>query len=471
VARSPHSRLIVDQSGHARPRSRSRIKAVVGLWIVAVLAAVAAGAFAFHFVIAGQAGRLAADTTHAPLLGASVSAADIAQETSEFGHMGIVRVYYPGLPSSNAWTTGLAAANKSAVIVSFKALPTAILSGQDDAALSQFFDTAPTGNPIYWSYYHEPEGNIADGEFTLADYKAAWAHVAALARAAQNSDLHSTLILGGYDFSPSSHRSWKDYLPGGGIISTLGWDAYPPGSAKNENPVAAPPASFMAQEIAAAKSVGLPYGFAEFGLSTPAGRPAWLTEVGNYLLHSGAVFASLFNGNAQYPTLRLTDAASVTVWKSFVAKSGSDVPVSSPTTPAPTTPAPTTPAPSTPAPSTPAPTSAPSPGGTTAPAAGPVASGLEVSPASIQARTGSYTTITVSLSQASDVTVLILDQKGTVVRTLSRPARPAGTLAVRYFGFDGAGHRVRAGNYQVLVVAGNASGSGTAQSPLQIGAP
>jgi hypothetical protein len=91
--------------------------------------------------------------------------------------------------------------------VSFKALPTAILSGQDDAALSQFFDTAPTGNPIYWSYYHEPEGNIADGEFTLADYKAAWAHVAALARAAQNSDLHSTLILGGYDFSPSSHWS------------------------------------------------------------------------------------------------------------------------------------------------------------------------------------------------------------------------------------------------------------------------
>jgi hypothetical protein len=103
---------------------------VVGLWIVAVMAAVAVGAFAFHFSRAGQTGRLAADTTHAPLLGASVSAADIAQETSEFGHMGIVRVYYPGLPSSNAWTTGLAAASKSPVIVSFKALPTAILSGR-----------------------------------------------------------------------------------------------------------------------------------------------------------------------------------------------------------------------------------------------------------------------------------------------------------------------------------------------------
>ena len=116
--------------------------------------------------------------------------------------MAIVRTYYPGLPSSNAWTTGRPAANKSAVIVSFKAQPKAILSGQDDTALSHFFDTAPSGNPIYWSYYHEPEGNIADGEFTLPDYKAAWAHVVSLARAAHNPDLHSTLILGGYDFRP-----------------------------------------------------------------------------------------------------------------------------------------------------------------------------------------------------------------------------------------------------------------------------
>jgi FlgD Ig-like domain len=420
VTRSPHRRLIVGQSAQAmaRARSRRRIKAAVGVWIVAV-------------------------------------AATIAPETSAFGHLGIVRVYYPGLPSSNAWTTGLPAANKSAVIVSFKALPGAILSGQDDAALSHFFDTAPTGNPIYWSYYHEPEGNITDGEFTLPDYKAAWAHVAALARAAHNPDLRSTLILGGYDFSPSAHRNWQDYLPGGGIISVLGWDAYPPGSAKNQNPVAAPPEQFMAQEIAAAKSVGLPYGFAEFGLSTATGRPAWLTEVGDYLLHSGALFGSLFNGNAQYPTLKLTDAASVSVWKSFVAKSGSGTAAPAPA----------------PAPG-PA-TSAPSPGGTVAssPSANPAVSGLALSPPSIPARPQSHTTITFSLSQASDVTVLVLNQKGAVVRMLTRPVRPAGTLAIRYYGFDGAGHREPAGTYQVLVVASNANGSGTAESPLQIDSP
>jgi hypothetical protein len=431
---------------------------------LAALAVVAGSALHFG---SGKTARLAADDTRAPLFGASINGTNLGQETSEFGRMAIVRTYYPGLPSANAWTTGLPASNKSAVIVSFKAQPTAILSGQDDAALSHFFDTAPTGNPIYWSYYHEPEGNIADGEFTLANYKAAWAHVVSLANAAHNSDLHSTLILGGYDFSPSSHRSWKDYLPGGGIINTLGWDAYPPGSAKNENPVAAPPDNFMAQEIAAAKSVGLPYGFAEFGLSTATGRPAWLTEVGNYLLHSGAVFATYFNGNAQYPTLKLTDAASVGVWKGFVAKSGS-APGPAPASPAPS---PTGTAAS-PAPSPTGTAASPAPTGTaTSPATGnPVVSGLALSPSAFAARPQEHTAITFSLNQDSDVTVLVLDQAGTVVRTLARPAQAPGSHAIRYYGFNGAGHRVPPGQYQILVVASNAHGSGTAESPLEIDA-
>ena len=450
-----------------RVTPRNRIRVSLSVLLVGLLAALAVVVgSALHFG-GGKPVRLASDNADAPLLGASINGTDLGQETSEFGHMAIVRTYYSGLPSANAWTTGLPAANKSAVIVSFKAEPTTILSGQDDAALSHFFDTAPTGNPIYWSYFHEPEGNIADGEFTLADYKAAWAHVVALANAAHNPDLHSTLILGGYDFSPSAHRSWKDYLPGGGIISTLGWDAYPPGSAKNENPIAAAPDTFMAQEIAAAKSVGLPYGFAEFGLSTPVGRPAWLSDVGNYLMHSGALFATYWNGNAQYPTLKLTDAASVAVWKSFVAQSGSST-----TGPAPA-PAPSSPAPS-PTGTAPAPP-APSPTGT-APAPAPATdspqvSGLALSPPAFTAQPKAHTAVTFSLSQGSDVTVLVLDQTGTVVRTIGRPALAPGSHAIPYYGFNGSGRRVPSGQYQIVVVASNAHGSGTAQSSLQIDAP
>jgi len=42
-----------------------------------------------------------------------------------------------------------------------------------------------------------------------------------------------------------------------------------------------------------------------------------MTEVGNYLLTSGALFGTVFNGTTQYPTLQLTDQASQEVWKGF----------------------------------------------------------------------------------------------------------------------------------------------------------
>ena len=181
-----------------RMPAKSRFALIVGtalLTAVGVLAGVLFVTGSVHTLNA----RSASSTSSVPLFGSSVGYESLAQTTAQFGRMPIVRVYYRGLPAFNAWDGGLAGANHSAVIVSFKALPTDILSGADDAALTHFFDTAPTGHPIYYSYYHEPEDNIADGQFTLADYKAAWARVVALADAARNPDLHSTLILMNWD--------------------------------------------------------------------------------------------------------------------------------------------------------------------------------------------------------------------------------------------------------------------------------
>jgi hypothetical protein len=418
------------------------------------------------------------------LFGSSVTASDLTQTTAQFGRMPIVRVYYPGLPASNAWAGGLAGANGSAVIVSFKALPTDILSGADDATLTHFFDTAPAGHPIYYSYYHEPEDNIAAGEFTLADYKAAWARVVMLADAARHPDLHSTLILMSWDLDKASGRDWKSYLPGGGIISTLGWDAYPVGSATNVNPQPTPPADFIGPCITASRSVGLPYGFAEFGLSTATGRAAWMTEVGNYLLTSGALFASVFNGSAQYPTLQLTDQASQDVWKGFVAQSGKAVPATSPapSSPATSSPVPSpamsspvpSPAMSSPVPSSPVPTapSSPAPTASSAPSAdGGWVTGLNLGPAQFAGGGNGHTVIGFRIGQAADVTVLVLRADGTVVRQIARPAHAAGQLSVPYYGYDGSGKRLPAGSYKVLVVASNGSGSATAETTLAISAP
>jgi hypothetical protein len=228
------------------------------------------------------------------------------------------------MPDPAAWTTGAAALNHSAVVVSFRSPPARVLSGADDAALAHFFDTAPTGYPIYYSYYHEPEPLIEAGDFTLAQYKAAWGHIVAVAAKAHNPYLKSTLILMSWDLDPASGLNWKNYLPGGHVISTLGWDAYPAGTVHDSSPQPTPPAGFMGPAEAASRSAGLPFGFAEFALGTPAGRPQWLTEVANYLRGSGALFGVLFNSKG-FPWMELNDAASIKAWRAAVAASGACV--------------------------------------------------------------------------------------------------------------------------------------------------
>lgn len=388
-----------------------------------------------------QSQHLTAGASTGPLFGVSASSIGLlSTATSQFGHMPVVRVYYPGLPSSNAWTTGVPAANHSASVISFKALPSAVLSGSDDTALKNFFDKAPATHPIYWSYYPEAEIHIANEEFSLADYKAAWQHIAALASAARNPQLKSTLILTSWDLAAASHRNWKDYLAPG-VIDVLGWDDYPAGSVKGVNPQATPPADFMSEEIAAAKSVGLPVGFAEFGLATKAGRPDWLASVGNYLARNNVLFGTYFQSTG-WPDMMLTDSASIAAWKKVVTTGGSAPPAPPSSPPA-------------------APPSSPAPASLSV-------TRLSAAPAWVTPRSGEGTVISFALSQAANVTVCVLDAQGQVVREIAEPGRKAGSVSVKYFGWEDAGHPDPPGSYHVLVVASNASGSDTAETGLTV---
>ena len=256
-------------------------------------------------------------STTGTLFGATiVSSADWSLKNSQFGVMPIYRVYYSGLPDVDAWSGSLPGSGTSAVIVSFEAQPTTILSGVDDVALSQFFSGAPSAEPIYYSYDPEPEAGIAAGQFTAAEYRAAWGHVVSLADRVGNAALHATLILNAYSLTASSHRNWLDYFPGDGIISTLGWDDYPAGG------VGLPDPSYLAKAIATSRSAGLPFGFAGFGTVTVAGRGPWLTAMGRYIRNSGAVFGSLYdspvNGQGGPGTFAVDDAPSVAAWGAVV---------------------------------------------------------------------------------------------------------------------------------------------------------
>jgi hypothetical protein len=258
--------------------------------------------------------RSAATTGSRPLLGVTVTnTRDLNADIKEFGHLPIIHTYFSGLPTSGAWK-GLSGMNHSAVITCFNAKPAAILSGSDDAVLTKFFANAPTGHPIYWAYIHEPEHQVAHFGLSVAQYRAAWVHVAALAAKAHNASLIPTLILEEYDLKV--HRNWQQYIPPGNIIKVLTWDAYP--GVLGDSPQA--PAGFLGPAAAASRSVHLPFGFAEFGLHRMAARPKWLNDVGGWLMQSGALFGTYFDSSI-VSSYRLTTSAELGSWRTWVQRS------------------------------------------------------------------------------------------------------------------------------------------------------
>jgi hypothetical protein len=415
---------------------------------------------------------LTADTSTDTLLGVNAtSPSQLQSATSEFGRLPVLRVYYTGMPDPNAWTTGVQAINHSAVVLSFRSPPATVLSGADDAALTHFFDTAPTGHPIYYSYYHEPELLVQAGTFTVSQYRQAWAHIAAIADAAHNPYLKSTLILMTWDLDPASGIRWLDYLPPGNVISTLGWDAYPAGTVSDRNPQPTPPADFMGGAEAASRSVGLPFGFAEFALGTQADRPHWLAQVASYLRSSGALFGTLFNSTG-FPWMELKDAASIQAWRAAVAGSGSGAPgpgpssppVSSPQPGSPTVTIPPSPAPSA-APDTSPDSVIPSASATTV---APQITGVRVDPKAFVPTGTNRVRIQVRLSRPASIAICVMGRQGTVLGQIDRPDRPAGWSLSWYFGRDATGDLLPGGHYPVVIVASNSAGSASARAELTI---
>ncbi len=221
------------------------------------------------------------------------------------------RVFLPGDASTlPAWGSTRLDTTKP-VVVSFKATPASILSGTYDAAYKAWFAAAPRDRDVYWVYFHEPEDEIAAGDFTAGDYRAAWSRLAGIADQAHNPRLHATLTLMAWTLNPASGRSWKDYYPGDDVIDVLAWDVYNLDAKKG---VYADPATLFQPVIDASASVGKAWAVAEWGSLLVAGddgtqRAAWITACGAFVKAHGALFATYFDADVN-GDFKLRDPAS-----------------------------------------------------------------------------------------------------------------------------------------------------------------
>ncbi|MBW4095326.1 MAG: hypothetical protein HIU81_08090, partial [Acidobacteria bacterium] len=246
----------------------------------------------------------------------------LAREQNRFGPLGTVRLFDNLVPQS--WSSLSSLAGKS-LIISFRPMPADVLSGKYDAALLDWFKTAPRTQETYWSYIHEPEAEVQAGKFTTAEYRAAWRHIAALEAQAANPHLHATTIMMAWTLNPASKQNWLDYYPGSDVIDVVAWDPY-----NDAGSVAGPqsypdPAQIFAPVVAASKSVGKPMGIAETGSRliptdpSGTGRGAWLTKVGQYLKDNKALFVSYWDSAVSIGDYRLTDAPSAAAWRTLVS--------------------------------------------------------------------------------------------------------------------------------------------------------
>jgi hypothetical protein len=230
------------------------------------------------------------------------------------GSLDAVRMFYPGLPKS--WRSIRSKVGSTPLVVSFKADTAGVLSGRYDRRLTQWFEHAPTGHRTFWTYWHEPENDSVD----TAKYRQAWKHINALAAAADNPELRSTLILMCWTLSPGSGRDWKDYYAGGRTVDVLGFDCYNTG---RRSGVYRDPGSILAPVRKAAASVDKPWGVAEFGSTVvdadggQQGRATWLRGMADYIRGHGGKFATYFDSFVGFD-YRLHDDVSRNAWKDVV---------------------------------------------------------------------------------------------------------------------------------------------------------
>lgn len=245
------------------------------------------------------------NTTNDPNGMTGTMSSRIDKISAHLGRPGVVRTFFPGLPPAKF--AGSNADHGVPVVLSFKAKPTDITRGAHDARLLSFFQSIPTNRQVWWSFYHEPEDNIEKGEFTPAQYRAAWNHLTKLLP--KRSTLKPTLILMNWSLYTTG-RPVSQYLTDG--VKVLAWDIY----LSSARPTVA---AAYDRAINKSKSLGLGWGVAETSVTdtmTNVSRTQVVKDLVAKSRNHGADFVTWFETNKHDGDWRLSPYRSAAaLWK------------------------------------------------------------------------------------------------------------------------------------------------------------
>ncbi len=250
-------------------------------------------------------------------------AESLADIDSSFGRVPVVRDFHTGMPP--AWNSPRSTLLRDRdIVISFKASPSAILSGRHDSYLRNWFATAPENQTIYWSYMHEPEVKVKNGQYTPSQYRAAWRHIDGLADQSCKPNMHATLILTAWTIDPRSGRDYRDYDAGRDVVEVIAFDPY--NALHDPQARTYTSAEDMIGPLAdTMEADGRPWGLAELGSrivvgDNGTGRAAWLADIGEVLIENDASFATYFQTTYKGVPFRLDDSPSRNTWRGLVQR-------------------------------------------------------------------------------------------------------------------------------------------------------
>lgn len=268
--------------------------------------------------------------TAKPLVGASTlndSQSSFQSLESQVGTLLIRRSFTgPGiLPADFASSTAGIDDGLRESMWSFKPTPSAFAAGDNDVWFNGFLDSVPVGHKMIFILWHEPEDNIANGEFTLADWKAAVNHMGQLIHAKSRVELRAAIcLMGPWTFNPSSPYYSTDYWDSGfaANIDYVGLDPYNTHSTFVDLANDANFQRAMTWATSHGKQVILPeFGCIDDTNGDATKKATWITHSYQYAVTANMYAICYFNMTGTIPTVPLTTPESIAAYSSINADS------------------------------------------------------------------------------------------------------------------------------------------------------
>lgn len=192
-----------------------------------------------------------------------------------------VRRSYNGGAIPATWSATVAGIDVShrASVWSAKPDLAQLAAGSLDASINAFLATIPSTHVAFVTIWHEPDGKIRKGQFTLAQWKPAFQHFCDLVHAAGKPHLYTTLILEAWSGQhPSTGTTYADLWPGSGYVDVFGVDGY--SNTGSDSALWGPAVTF-------ASSKNVAWGIGEVGCATTYDT-TWMRKQATYAATHGA---------------------------------------------------------------------------------------------------------------------------------------------------------------------------------------